>query len=264
MYEAFGFLDFYKVLGVDRKASLEEIREGFRHLALRYHPDKSGSGATEEEFKKILHAYNVLTDELQRCRHNYDLWQRQQRYSNWNHPRQEEGDHKQEPSRSQRFWSWLLTPGIFVTLVRAKKCLTEYCQTGFILVCTLSRKSGQRMKLLLILLWPLMKECAIMLGGLATVLVKWSLRAFVVLAWWNTKELMAELFRAFVRAPGRPIQKAICVGFAWQIAVLGHVIGIWPWVGWLMLTLIHFSLILIMFGLKVLIYILLNTIPSPS
>ncbi|XP_017030984.2 uncharacterized protein [Drosophila kikkawai] len=264
MYKPFGCLDFYSVLGVDRDASVEEIKEAFRQLALRYHPDKSRSRATEEKFKIILHAYNVLTDEYQRYNHDNDLRRRQDRNFNRTHPRQEETDHRQEPSLSQRFWRWLIPDCIFVVFSQLRLWLTTYCQLGFIFAKSGYRKCCQRATVLLIKLGPKVKECAVGLGGTAAVLVKWSLCAFIKLFWWNIKQLMAELFWAFVRAPGSPIQKLIFVGFAWQIAILGHDMGAWPWVGWLMLMIIHFSLIFVMFGVKSIIFILLNTIPSPS
>jgi len=52
--------DYYKILGVDRNASQEEIRDAFRRLAQKYHPDKPTGDA--EKFKKINEAYQVLSD----------------------------------------------------------------------------------------------------------------------------------------------------------------------------------------------------------
>src|SRR5665213_2351502 len=57
------FKDYYKVLGVERAASSDEIRKAFRKLARVYHPDvaKDKKGA-EEKFKEINQAYEVLGD----------------------------------------------------------------------------------------------------------------------------------------------------------------------------------------------------------
>lgn len=55
--------DYYSLLGVDRSASLEEIKKAFRRMALKYHPDRNpGDKAAEEKFKKISEAYEVLSD----------------------------------------------------------------------------------------------------------------------------------------------------------------------------------------------------------
>ena len=55
--------DYYKSLGVDKKASAIEIKKAYRKLALKYHPDKTkGDKALESKFKKISEAYAVLSD----------------------------------------------------------------------------------------------------------------------------------------------------------------------------------------------------------
>lgn len=55
--------DFYEVLGVDRKASAEEIKKRYRKLAREYHPDHNPDDPTaEERFKEIQSAYDTLSD----------------------------------------------------------------------------------------------------------------------------------------------------------------------------------------------------------
>jgi molecular chaperone DnaJ len=55
--------DLYEALGVDRKASADEIKKAYRKLARRYHPDRNpGDKAAEDRFKQISHAYDVLSD----------------------------------------------------------------------------------------------------------------------------------------------------------------------------------------------------------
>ena len=62
--------DYYAVLGVDRKASKEEIKKAFRKLAHKYHPDKGGSD--EAKFKEITEAYAILSDDKKR--REYDAY----------------------------------------------------------------------------------------------------------------------------------------------------------------------------------------------
>lgn len=66
--------DFYQILGVSPKASLEEIKERFRFLAQAYHPDKFAStnhkAQAEEQFKRINEAYQVLSDPRKRAEYD--------------------------------------------------------------------------------------------------------------------------------------------------------------------------------------------------
>lgn len=57
-----GKRDYYEVLGVSRSASPDEIRNEFRALAKKYHPDVAEESGTEERFKEINEAYAVLSD----------------------------------------------------------------------------------------------------------------------------------------------------------------------------------------------------------
>ena len=55
--------DYYKILGVDKKASETEIKKAYRKLAMKYHPDHAKDDkSAEEKFKKISEAYAVLSD----------------------------------------------------------------------------------------------------------------------------------------------------------------------------------------------------------
>ncbi|TDG47149.1 hypothetical protein AWZ03_006414 [Drosophila navojoa] len=58
--------DFYKILGIDKKATDDDIKKAYRKLALKYHPDKNKSPQAEERFKEIAEAYEVLSDKKKR------------------------------------------------------------------------------------------------------------------------------------------------------------------------------------------------------
>ncbi len=55
--------DYYKILGLNKSSSIDEIKKTYRKLALKYHPDRNpGNKEAEERFKKISEAYAVLSD----------------------------------------------------------------------------------------------------------------------------------------------------------------------------------------------------------
>src|SRR5258706_8281944 len=59
--------DYYELLGVSRKAPQKEIRQAYRKLARKYHPDLNpGDKSSEEKFKQVQEAYDVLSDAKKR------------------------------------------------------------------------------------------------------------------------------------------------------------------------------------------------------
>lgn len=75
--------DYYKILGIEKKASEDEIKKAYRKLAMKYHPDHTkGNKAAEEKFKKISEAYAVLSDKEKRQQYDtYGSAGFQQRFS---------------------------------------------------------------------------------------------------------------------------------------------------------------------------------------
>ncbi|HSO13396.1 MAG TPA: DnaJ C-terminal domain-containing protein [Anaerolineales bacterium] len=84
------YKDYYKILGVERKASEEDIRKAYRKLAKQYHPDYNPNNKqAEERFKEINEAYEVLSDSKKRSHYDrlgsdYSQWQRRGGPGNFN------------------------------------------------------------------------------------------------------------------------------------------------------------------------------------
>ncbi len=60
--------DYYKILGINKSASEDEIKKAFRKLAHKYHPDKKGGD--EKKFKEINEAYQILSDKNKRAQYD--------------------------------------------------------------------------------------------------------------------------------------------------------------------------------------------------
>jgi DnaJ-class molecular chaperone len=58
--------DYYKILGLSRGATDDDVKKAYRKMALKYHPDKNKSAGAEEKFKEIAEAYEVLSDPKKR------------------------------------------------------------------------------------------------------------------------------------------------------------------------------------------------------
>ena len=70
--------DYYSIMGVSRAVSDKDLKTAYRRLARQYHPDVNpGNKATEEKFKEINQAYEVLSDSEKRKKYDRygDQWQ---------------------------------------------------------------------------------------------------------------------------------------------------------------------------------------------
>ncbi|MBM3327507.1 MAG: molecular chaperone DnaJ [Calditrichaeota bacterium] len=63
--------DYYEVLGVQRNASVDDIKKAYRKLAMKHHPDRNpGDKTAEEKFKEVGEAYAVLSDDTKRAQYD--------------------------------------------------------------------------------------------------------------------------------------------------------------------------------------------------
>lgn len=76
------FMDYYKILGVPKNASAEDIKKAYRKLARQYHPDTNPGEVSEKKFKEINEANEVLSDPVKRKKYDqYGAnWQNSEAY----------------------------------------------------------------------------------------------------------------------------------------------------------------------------------------
>lgn len=67
-------MNYYEVLGIDRNATIKDVKKAYHKLALRWHPDKNQNNLKEatKKFREITEAYDTLSDETKR--RNYDVF----------------------------------------------------------------------------------------------------------------------------------------------------------------------------------------------
>ena len=90
------FIDYYKVLGIDKNAAPEAIKKAYRKLARKYHPDKNaGDPEAEKKFKQINEANEVLSDPEKRKK--YDKYGK-----DWEHAEAFEAQQRSRQGRANR------------------------------------------------------------------------------------------------------------------------------------------------------------------
>jgi len=62
--------DYYKILGIEKDATKEDIKKQYRKLAKEIHPDRSKTAASEDEMVEINKAYEVLSDDEKKERYD--------------------------------------------------------------------------------------------------------------------------------------------------------------------------------------------------
>jgi curved DNA-binding protein len=84
------YKDYYKIMGLDRKATADDIKRAYRKLARKYHPDVSKEANAEAKFKEVGEAYEVLKDAEKRAAYDQlgHNWQQGQEFRpppGWQH-----------------------------------------------------------------------------------------------------------------------------------------------------------------------------------
>ena len=89
------YKDYYKVLGLDRKASQDEIKRAYRKLARKYHPDVSKEAGAEDKFKELNEAYEVLKEPANRAKYDQygEHWNQQGQQGAYQHQQRQHPQH---------------------------------------------------------------------------------------------------------------------------------------------------------------------------
>ncbi len=96
--------DYYKLLGLDKKASEKEIKKAYKKLAKRYHPDfNQGDKRAEDKFKEISQAYQILSDPEKKKQYDmfgHDGFQGTAGFDGWNRGNNDNRQHRWSSGRN--------------------------------------------------------------------------------------------------------------------------------------------------------------------
>lgn len=127
------YKDYYKILGVSRNATAEEIKKSYRKLARKYHPDINPEDeSAEEKFKEINEAYQVLSDPEKREKYDQfgSQWQQYQRQGG----RPEDFDWSQwsaQPGGAQGVYTRQVSPEEFEQMFGGAGGFSDFFETLF-------------------------------------------------------------------------------------------------------------------------------------
>lgn len=91
------YKDYYKIMGLDRSASQEDIKRAYRKLARKYHPDVSKDPEAEKKFKEVGEAYEILKDPEKRKKYDQygQYWKEQDQQQSQGRRQQSQGSRQQ-------------------------------------------------------------------------------------------------------------------------------------------------------------------------
>lgn len=156
---------YYKILGVKRTATLNEIKKAYHKLALQYHPDRHPnnplSDLAEEKFKEISQAYQVLINSTQKQQYDssHDFSSSDTSYQNYNHSKSEENDSNPKQSGPQQNSSqhstkltrnitalcWILG-SVLVISFPIVRWITIILLVLYLVFCLINKRLGNKVK----------------------------------------------------------------------------------------------------------------------
>ena len=128
--------DHYKTLGIEKTASLDEIKKAYRKLAMKYHPDRDDGD--QEKFQQIKHAYEILSDPKKR--QEYD---NPPSFDHWTGPAGDFSDVFAEVFRRQNAWQHR-PPAKNATVSAHLSITLNEAFTGKDIVATIKLPSGRQ------------------------------------------------------------------------------------------------------------------------
>src|SRR4051812_7571536 len=94
--------DYYYILGLDKNASIDQIKKAYRKLSLKFHPDQNnGDKFFEERFREINEAYETLGNDFKREIYNEELRQKTSAETNRTKPKEEPKSAYTPPPKSR-------------------------------------------------------------------------------------------------------------------------------------------------------------------